>query len=176
MVTIIREYKSKVCAIDGCGRPIRRNGLCPKHDQEAKRREMGIPVWHPRGYCKVEGCKDIQHARGYCSNHYQIEKRNGSIEFRKRQSNGSGYIDTHGYVLISKNGIQVREHRWVMEQHLGRSLMYGENVHHKNGVKSDNRLENLELWSKSQPWGQRVEDKIKWAVEILTLYDPDKLK
>src|SRR5438067_2516638 len=64
----------------------------------------------------------------------------------------------------------VFEHILVAETLLGRHLLPGESVHHRNGVKDDNRPENLELWTRPQPTGIRVSDAIAWAYEILSRY------
>jgi hypothetical protein len=88
---------------------------------------------------------------------------------------GAGWLTAQGYRKIHINGVELWQHRHVMEQHLGRPLLNHETVHHINGVRDDNRLENLEVWSKSQPYGQRVMDKVAWAIEMLDLYAPDAL-
>ena len=77
----------------------------------------------------------------------------------------------------------VLQHRLAMERTLGRPLRSGETVHHRNGQRDDNRLKNLELWSTSQPKGQRVQDIqawaqefwVKYAGEFPTAYSPDLL-
>lgn len=108
--------------------------------------------------------------RDWCPKH---KHREGHPQWR-----GGRHKDPNGYVYISghqehpnsnKNGT-IAEHRLVMTQVLGRPLQPGEEVHHRNGIRDDNRPENLELWSKSHPTGQRVEDLVAWAQEILKQY------
>lgn len=62
-----------------------------------------------------------------------------------------------------------------MARHLGRPLAPGEVVHHVDGDRTDNRSENLELWSTTQPKGRRIRDKVAFAVEILQRYRPELL-
>lgn len=99
------------------------------------------------------------------------------LKLLKNDNVDEGYIENNGYRVIYRPGHpnaqrrgKILKHVFIMSEYLGRPLAKHESVHHKNGIRDDNRIENLELWSKSQPAGQRVSDKIKWCKEFLKEY------
>ena len=118
--------------------------------------------------CRIDECDRKHHAKDMCRMHYLRFLKGSDME--APSTRGQGYVDPTGYKVISVKGNRIREHRLVMAEALGRDLFEHENVHHINGVRDDNRLENLELWTTSQPSGQRVEDKIAWAQDLLRQY------
>ena len=105
--------------------------------------------------------------RDYCSRKCSIDSRRNPNH--PVLENGK-HLRSDGYIGLCVDGVMTVEHRVIMENHLNRKLLPNENVHHLNGVKTDNRLENLELWETAQPYGQRVSDKIAEAQRVLEQY------
>ena len=119
------------------------------------------------GASKSCGCWNDECVRG---EHHPMW-RGGKIKTNR------GYYIIHRPEYLGKKykNTYVLEHVFIMSEHLGRPLFEGETVHHKNGIRTDNRLENLELWSTNHPPGQRVFDLVEWAKQLLALYEPSSL-
>lgn len=124
-----------------------------------------------RTVCSLDDCDRYvaSKATGYCNRHnYKFLRYGDPLAGRTLVKRGTGgrYIAANGYVIVvDEKRNKNYEHRLVMEQILGRCLWPDENVHHINGIRGDNRPENLELWCKPQPQGQRVSDLLAWVVE-----------
>jgi len=129
--------------------------------------------------CQIEDCNKPHCSKGMCQMHYRRVKlyKNPDANERGHKGKRSSYkmVMFKGHPNANVKGM-ISEHRLVMSLHLGRPLLSNENVHHINGNRKDNRLENLELWSEVQPSGQRVEDKVEYALEILKQYAPEYLR
>lgn len=172
------------CKIDGCEGLVKGRGWCAMHYARWKR--WGDPNivqtgWRERRRkhpltCTFEGCDLPTSNRGWCEKHYRRWRKWGDpaiCMWEHLPDRWSTYAD--GYKGKMIGGKIVAQHRYVMEQHLGRNLLPHENVHHLNGDRGDNRIDNLELWSRSQPPGQRVADKIAWCLEFLSEEAPHLL-
>ena len=165
---------SKNCSIDGCGKVPRARGWCQAH--YTRWRRTGSPT-KVHKVCSVPDCGKPYRAKNFCAAHYYASRTCGGNRPRVKRVEGDTRKRKNGYTAMKcpshpntrKDG-WILEHVVVMSEMLGRPLLPGENVHHKNGVRDDNRPENLELWVTSQPAGQRPDDLLTWAEEIITRY------
>ncbi len=142
--------------------------------------------------CSYRGCDLKHYGHDLCKKHWFRDK-NG-LDMDDKDYTVTKYTTKAGYIMcrvrpdyylfaeipgsIRKNGGHkcIFEHRLLYMEKLGRALLSSEQVHHKNGVRTDNSIDNLEFWDTSQPPGQRVEDKIEWAIELIKRHCPEILK
>lgn len=191
---LVAESPDRQCSVDGCIRPLIAQGLCAAHyGRWAKYGDPlgGGPFRKPIAeqvtrVCSTQGCNHNAVTKGLCAGHYHrlltggdpttpLTRQNINKPYSARTNNG--YVmrkDRDNELAGSKNGY-VLEHREVMSKKLGRPVRKDELVHHINGKRDDNRPENLELFFKGHPPGQRPEDLVAWAYEIIALY-ADEIK
>lgn len=174
-----------MCGFNGCEKPIKSRGYCTGHyNQLSKGKELTVlgSSISKTIECSFDGCKNKPSGKWCAAHAWQLRKfgKDGLKPVKNRKPNGAGTINKDGYIRIYKpehpnsspHGT-ILEHRYVMSEILGRPLLDSEDVHHKNGSRQDNRPENLELWIRSQPRGQRVEDLLDWAHQIIKMYEQE---
>ena len=169
------------CSIEGCSNEHRAHGVCATHYWRL--RKHGDPLKleaKPSDECSIEGCQKPRRARGWCSMHHWRWQNNGDPLIKSLKEPKKRFVGRNGYAQVLKPDHPnsqatgyVAEHRYVMAEYLGRPLRADEQVHHVNGIKDDNRLGNLELWTTFHPYGQRPADLVAFAREVLARYESE---
>lgn len=178
-----RGGSTGICLFPGCDIERRARGYCHGHYRNLygiTQKPYEPHIEHPT--CTFEGCERAHKSKGLCGAHYRQQLKGKPLRairgrIREQGIRKDGYKNVYlpSHPNSTKTGM-ILEHVVVMSDMIGRPLVKGENVHHKNGQRADNRPSNLELWNTTQPKGQRVEDKVDYALEILALYAPEKLR
>ncbi len=207
------RQKRTICKRDDCSEPVAYGGRCRKHQNEHVRN--GLKMCSTDGCtnkttgrlctrhlhaelaaapdakpCIVDECQRKGVVKGMCEPHYLRTTRGvtgDDLATPFRQYSGKYKRKSDDYVMVYVDGALVLEHRNLGSKWLGRKLIKGESVHHRDGQRNHNTIgpcftanecrcdgdtrHNLEFWSKSQPAGQRVADKMKWVWEMVGQYE-----
>lgn len=185
----VRRAKGEVdrgCLVERCERPHFSGGYCRSHHARLYAgKSVSTPLRLRRVYrndesCSVDGCVEPPRLGGYCALHYHRARAGRELSLLKRPTPQRGrlrWINRSGYAVVvvpggtpgatthSRYKTHMLEHRYVMQKWLGRSLLKTEQVHHRNGIRDENQIENLELKTSAHGSGISATDDVLHCIE-----------
>ncbi len=127
----------RLCSVGDCRKSHVARDMCGTHYARWRLRAT-------RKICKMGECVGPVYAKDLCEPHYALGRRHGDPSVRSRARNGMGWVGNDGYRRIKIKGKNFLYHRWLWMKHHG-PVPGGHELHHRNGDRGDNRIENLEV-------------------------------
>lgn len=167
-----------LCRVEGCGKNLLTHNFCSKHYQRNKKYGNPTEPYHWLGRPKsgkdfiCETCEKlfyrspsetIKSKPRYCSRHCAFKGMKGQLKTITPIKDRKWFKSAKGYLVTTIRGKWLWQHRWIVEKHIGRSLKKEEIIHHLNGIKTDNRIDNLAVCSNKSHYEfiKKLQERIK---------------